>query len=184
MDQFWKISKKVFRRGSSIDIVMEGRPGRRRRVTTSAVKRFHSEHVDLRHSMADESSQHASSADFGLAKLPDHARSLYALVGQENVSSASSVTKWSCRAKQLNRVTACLPTGADFLKSFSPLLLDAFHALWDLYFRTRDNVQPAPTRKLYVPLSPAEALHLFPIITLIETSPTKADSFEDRCRTT
>lgn len=65
-----KVSK-VIQRGRSLKVVIESRQVRRCRwVATSEVKRFHPGHIYLGYSMADDFSQHARSADCGLAKPP------------------------------------------------------------------------------------------------------------------
>lgn len=149
----WKVSK-VLRRCLSLEVAMEGRQRRRRRVATYAAMRLHPRRVGFRYSMADEYSQHTWSADLGHAKPPYDVRSLYILADRKKVSSSSGVTKWVYRERQfIVAISDCLAE-QDLLKSFVPLLLDLFHALWNLYYPIRDgSVACTSSETLHCPLA-------------------------------
>ena len=51
----------------------------------------------------------------------------------------------------------------EVLDSFTPLQLDVFHALWNLYHSSTSSTQIAPSRKTNPNLERARALKVFPI---------------------
>lgn len=118
--------------------------------------------------MADESSQQAWSPTFDLAKSPNDVKSLYILDDENKFSSSSGVTGWKYRGRQLNGVTFDCLTEKHVPTCFAPLQLDPLHALWNVYYPTRDNATRGPARKLSSPLWHAEAILSFPVSILIE----------------
>ena len=54
-------------------------------------------------------------------------------------------------------------TEVEFLDSFTPLQLDVFHALWNLYHPSEPSPQNTPSRKTNPHLERAQALQVFPI---------------------
>ena len=92
------------------------------------------------------------------------------LIDRKRVTYVGGRSGWKYRGKKPNGITTNWLTEEEVLKSFTPLQLDVFHALWNLYFLTRATAQLTSARKCPVPLSRAEALRFCPLGTLIEKS--------------
>ena len=74
----WKVTN-ILQKGLVVEVEMEGRKLRSRRVSPSGIKPFHVRPPDLRHPFADEFAQYAWPADYGLASSSVAATPLYTL---------------------------------------------------------------------------------------------------------
>ena len=157
----WTI-KTVLQQGLSVEVEMEGRHLRRRKVPTSLVKPFYSRPIDLRHPMADEFALQAWLADFGLLQRSTAARPLYTRMDRKEIPSNSDEVMWECRGKYQDGSESPWLPEEEVLDSFTPLQLDVFHAIWNLHqprITTTSTVSQRKTKHL----SREEALDLFPI---------------------
>ena len=70
---------------------------------------------------------------------------LYTLVDRSAVSSGDNSSKWNYKGKYLTGVVSDWITEKEALDSFTPLQLDGFHALWELYHdASGDASRPRP----------------------------------------
>ena len=141
---------------------MKGRQRRTRKVHTGLVKPFHVRPRDLRHPMADEFAQYAWSSNFAPAQPSVAARPLYTLVSRREVRIDSGTRKWGYKGRYQDGSESSWQPEVEVLDSFTPLQLDVFHALWNLYHPSTLNTQNAP-RKPNPHLERARALQVFPI---------------------
>ena len=161
----WKVMGVVLE-GLSVVIEMEGRATRSRTVSTASLKPFYTRPSDLRHPMEDEFAQLAWGADLGLGGLSTTAAPMYTLLDRRRVVSATGVARWEYRGRYLDGVASDWVSEAESLDSFTPLQLDTFHALWNLYDPSNERSRP-PTpdkgAKRRPALTKSEALRRFPI---------------------
>ena len=159
-----------------VDVVFEGLSGHRdggprsRTVSTCSLKPFYTRPSDLRHPMEDEFAQMAWGADLGLEQQSPTAAPMYTLLDRRRVVSAKGVARWEYRGRYLDGVASNSVSETESLDSFTPLQLDTFHALWNLYVPSSERSHPAapdePANKRPA-LSRKEALSRFPIGTKI-----------------
>ena len=142
---------------------MKGRQLRTRKVHTGLIKPFHVRTRDLRHPMADEFAQYAWSSDFAPTQLSVAARPLYTLISRREVCTDSGSRKWEYKGRYQEGSESPWLTEVEVLDSFTPLQLDVFHALWNLYHPSTPSTQNAPSRKTNPHLERARALQVFPI---------------------
>ena len=69
---------------------------------------------------------------FGLKGDTVAAVTVYMLMGRRTIVSASGVARWQYRGKRLDGVSSDQVAQSEALHSFTPLQLDAFHAIWSL----------------------------------------------------
>ena len=166
----WKVVEVVLE-GLSVVIEMEGRAVRSRTVSTASLKPFYTRPSDLRHPMEDEFAQLAWGADLGLGEPSTTAAPMYTLLDRRRVVSATGVVRWEYRGRYLDGVASDWVSETESLDSFTPLQLDTFHALWNLYDPSSERSRPlAPDggAKKRPALSRSEALRRFPIGTRVE----------------
>ena len=158
----WRV-KEVLQEGLMLEVEMQGRQLRRRKVSTAAVKPFYTRPENLRHPMADEFAQQAWTADLGLRQASVVARPLYSLMRRREVPSETARAKWEYKGKYQDGCESEWLTEPEVLQSFTPLQLDGFHALWNLYHpEETSETPPSPPQKLRR-LNRREALQVYPI---------------------
>jgi len=158
----WEV-KRVLQEGLSVEVEMQGRQLRRRRVPTSLIKPFHKRPTDLRHPMADEFALQVWTADIGLQQPSVTARPLYTLGERREVPVGEGRAKWEYRGKYQDGTESAWLSEPEVLNSFTPLQLDVFHALWNLYHPDPSpDTSVEPSQKLRR-LDRDEALQVYPI---------------------
>ena len=94
----WKVTN-ILQKGLVVEVEMEGRKLRSRRVSPSGIKPFHVRPPDLRHPFADEFAQYAWPADYGLASSSVAATPLYTLSDRRVIVTESGSKKWEYRGR-------------------------------------------------------------------------------------
>ena len=137
-----------------------GRSTRTRHAPPQGINPFHDRPPDLRHALADEFTQFAWSADFGLTTPHGSVvvKPLYTLCDRQNVTSATGGPKWEYCGKYHNGKPSQWMAKTEILSSFNRLQLDVFHALWNLNNPHRPQVQQNSSRKRSQPLAREDAL--------------------------
>ena len=116
-----------------------------RRVAASHIKPSHLRPSPLRHNIGDEYAHFAWGPDLGLGTASTLASPLYTLVDRCTVQLPNGSWEWRYRGRYLNGSLSGLITESECLDSFSPMQLDVFHALRELYQPPRHR--PRPTAK-------------------------------------
>jgi len=158
----WRVTE-VVRAGISVQVTMRGRKQRTRTVSVADVKPFHVRPLTLRHSLADEFAQYAWGPDF---KMPSHgidSATFDSIVSCRGSISPSGTARWEYKGKSREGVESGWLTESEMLKSFTPLQLDGFIALWHLYNQQSTSDTAPVSVKPRAPLSRREALTRFPI---------------------
>ena len=96
----------------------------------------------------------------------------YTLLERRRVVSATGVARWEYRGRYLDGVASEWVLEAESLDSFTPLRLDTFHALWNLYDPSSERSRPVARddgARRRPALSRKEALRRFPIGTRSST---------------
>ena len=75
----------------------------------------------------------------------------------------SGTRKWAYKGRYQDRSESSWLSEVDVLDSFTPLQLDVFHTLWNLYYPSTPSTQLAPSRKTNSHLERVRALQVFPI---------------------
>ena len=114
----WKVVKVVLKVLNAV-IEMEGRKTRTGAVSMTSLKPFYTEQI-------------AWGSGFGLKGDTVAAVTVYMLMGRRTIVSASGVARWQYRGKRLDGVSSDQVAQSEALHSFTPLQLDAFHAIWSL----------------------------------------------------
>ena len=157
----WKVSA-VLQQGLSVQVSMRGRRQRDRRVSLADVKPFHTRPLSLRHSLADEFSQRAWTADFGLPEGQETSP-FDSIAACRRVTRPTGAGGWEFRGRRADGGESEWLSESKMLESFTPLQLDVFVALWHLYLPNATHDPPPLPPKSGAPLSRLEALKLFPI---------------------
>ena len=159
----WKVTG-VIQPGLSVEVMMHGRKKRSRRVSTADVKPFHLRALSFRHSLAEEFAQYAWGPDFKLPAGAKESLGLVTIADCRRVQPASGMrTIWEYKGKSGNGVVSDWLSEETMRRSFTPLQLDCFVALWHLYFPQLANASVPNSVQSRAPLSRAQALHAFPI---------------------
>ena len=137
----WKVVE-VLIQGFSAVIETESGAKRSNMASTSSLKPLYTRISDLRHSMEDDFEQMASRAELELGEHSTIAAPIYTLLDRRRVVSASGVARWEYRGRYLDEVASEWVSEAESLGSFTPLQLDTFHALWNLYEPSSERNQP------------------------------------------
>ena len=118
-------------------VTLQGRRERVRCAAASHIKPYHLRPPSLRHNFGDEYAHFAWGPDLGLAAASTLASPIYTLVDHCPIQLPNGSWEWRYRGRYLNDSLSGFITESECLDSFSPLQLDVFHALWELY-------QPSP----------------------------------------
>ena len=158
----WKVTE-VVQAGISIQVTMRGRKQRTRTVSVADVKPFHLRPLTLRHSLADEFAQYAWGPDFKVSLHAVDSASFDSLVSCRRSISPLGSARWEYKGTSREGVESGWLAENEILKSFTPLQLDGFIALWHLYNQQSTNDSGPASVKHRAPLSRREALTRFPI---------------------
>ncbi|CAB1096262.1 unnamed protein product [Ectocarpus sp. CCAP 1310/34] len=166
----WKVTEVIHDR-LSFAVQLKGRRIRRRKVAAPDFKPYHGRPQDLRLSFEDEFAYVMWSADLGLADISVVAVPLYTLVDRRAVRGADNAPTWTWEYQDHYQDGALSPwpTEEEVGDSFSPLQLDVFHALYELFYGENGAPRPAgpPTRGEREVASREQALQLFPVGTQV-----------------
>ena len=111
----------------------------------------------------DEFAQFAWTSDLGLKSPSTVANPFYTLVDRRRITSSTGVESWEYRGRYQRGTDSRWVSEVEALDSFTPLQLDVFHALWNLYQPVPDVSTPPPSKKRCPTLLRSTALELFPI---------------------
>ena len=127
----WKVVS-ISRHGSSLVVNLSGRRIRRRTVSVANVKPFNLRPADLRHELEDEFAHAAWGPDFVLAEVSTVASPVYILLDRKAVQGKGDAWAWEYRGRCQNGTKPHWLT-AEAKDSLTPLQLDVFHAVWEVY---------------------------------------------------
>ena len=155
----WTVTA-VITPGLCFRVVLNGRQERVRRAAASHIKPYHVRPPRLRHDFGDEYAHFAWGPDLGLAADSTIASPLYTLVDRFSVGHVNGTSEWKYRRRYLNGSESHWLTESECLNSFTPLQLDVFHALWELYHPPdyRPRPQPKVSRSERFAADPREGL--------------------------
>ena len=124
-------------------VTLQGRWERVRRAAASHSKPYHLRPLSLRHGFGDEYAHFAWGPDLWLAAASILASPIYTLVDCCPIQLPKGSWEWRYRGRYLNGPLSGFITEIECLDSFSPLQLDVFHALWELYEPSHHRPRPA-----------------------------------------
>ena len=164
----WTVAA-VITPGVCYRVTLQGRRERVRRAAASHIKPHHLRPPVLRRNFGDEYAHFAWGLDLGLGAASTLASPLYALVDGCTIQLPNGFWEWSYHGRYLNGSLSGLITGSECLNSFSPMQLDVFHALWELYQPPRHRARPAAesTSSECLTANRAQALLEVPIGTVV-----------------
>ena len=147
-------------------------PGRRERVWRAAashIKPYPLRPPPLRHDFGDEYAHFAWGHDLGLGAASTLAPLLYILVGRCTIQLPNGSWEWIYRGRYVNDSLSGFTTKSECLDSFSPMQLDVFHVLWELYQPPHHRPRPAvkSTSSERLAANQAHALLEVPIGTVV-----------------
>ena len=122
---------------------LKGRRERVRCVTASHIMPYHLRPPSLRHDFRDEYAHFALDPDLGLATASTLASPIYTLMDRCPIQLPNESWEWRYRGRYLNGSLSGFITESEWLDSFSPLQLDVFHALWELFQSSHHRPRPA-----------------------------------------
>ena len=128
----WEFSA-IITPGLCCHVVLNGRQVRETRAAASHIKPFHVRPSWLRHGFGDEYAHFAWDADLGLAAPSTMAPPLYTLVDRQASAKKGGARRWEYKGRFLNGTESGWATEEHALVSFTPMQLDVFHAMWELY---------------------------------------------------
>ncbi|CAB1102956.1 unnamed protein product [Ectocarpus sp. CCAP 1310/34] len=132
----------------SFAVQLDGRRVRQRKVTATDVKPYHPRDDHLRLPFEDEYAHLVWSADLGLADTSVVAVPLYTLVDRRVAHGAGNTAAWTWEYQGRFQDGTLSPwmDEDEASDNFSPLQLDAFHALYEDYHGTPNQDLPARLR--------------------------------------
>ena len=144
----WKVVSTVTP-GLCYRVVLKGRQIRERRASAAHMKPFYVRPANLRHDFEDEYAHFAWGADLGLAEPSTVASPMYTLLDRRAVREQTGAWKWEYRGRYLNGSESDWVSETEASDSFTPLQLDVFHAMWELYKGTSSGARPpiSPSRQ-------------------------------------
>ena len=162
--------------------------GRRERVRCAAashIKPYHLRPPQLRHDFGDEYAQFAWGPDLGLAAASTLASPIYTLVDRCPIQFPNGSWAWRYRGRYLNGSLSGFITEGKCLDSFSPIQLDVFRALWELYKPSHHRPQPTAksTSSDRLAANRGHALLEVPVGTVVWRDFTDRQGRIQRCRT-
>ena len=114
-------------------VTLQGRRERVWRAAASHIKPYRLRPPSLRHDFGDEYAHFAWGPYLGLATASTLSSPIYNLVDHWPIQLPNESSEWRYPGRYLNDSLSGFITESDCLDSFSPLQLDVFHALWELY---------------------------------------------------
>ena len=124
-------------------VTLQARRERVRRATASHIKPHHLRPPVLRYNFGDEYAHFVWGPDLELGAALTLASPLYTLVDRCTIQLPNGFWEWRYRGRYLNGSLSGSVTGSGCLDSFSPMQLDIFHALWELYQPPLHRTRPA-----------------------------------------
>ena len=156
-----------------------------RRAAASHIKLYNLRPPSLRHDYGDEYAHFAWDPDLGLDAASTLASPLYTLVDRCAVQLPNRSWGWRYHGHYLNGSPSGFITESECLDSFSPMQLDVFHALWELYQppRHRPRLAAKSTSSERLAANRAHALLEIPVGTVVWRDFTDQHGRIQRCRT-
>ena len=165
-------------------VTLQGRRERVQRAAASRIKPYHLRSPPPRHDFSDESAHFAWDPDLGLGATSTLASPLYTLVDRYTIQLPNGSWEWRYRGRYLNGSLSGFITESKCLDSFSPMQLDVFHALWELYqlprHRPRPDAESTSSKRLAA--NRAHALLEVPVGTVVWWDFTDQQGRIQRCR--
>ena len=166
-------------------VTLQGRRERVRRAAASHIKPYYLRPSSLRHDFGDEYAHFAWGPDLGLVTDSTLASLLYTLVDRCTIQLPNGSWELRYRGRYLSGSLSRFITESECLDSFSPMQLDVFHALWELYqppcHRPRPAAKPSSSKRLAA--NRAHALLEVPIGAVVWRDFTDPQERIQRCRT-
>ena len=180
----WTVTA-VITPGLCYRVTLQGRRERVRRTAASHIKPYYLRPLSLRHDFGDEYAHFAWGPDLGLVADSTLASPLYTLVDRCTIQSPNGSWEWRYRGRYLNGSLSGFISESECLNSFTPMQLDVFHALWELYQHPRHRPRPAGqlSRGEHLAANRAQALLEVPIGTVVWRDFTDQQVWTHRCRT-
>ena len=138
----WTVTA-VITPGLRYRVTLQGRRERVRQTAASHIKPYYLRLLSLRHDFGDEYAHFAWEPDLGLVADSTLASPLYTLVDRCTIQLPKRSWEWRYRGRYLNGSLSGFITECECLDSFSPMQLDVFHALWELYQHPCPRPRPA-----------------------------------------
>ena len=138
----WTVTA-VITPGLCYRVTLQGRRERVRRAAASHIKPYHLRPPSLRHDFGEEYAHFAWGPDVGLGAASTLASPLYTLVDHCMIQLPNGSWEWRYRGRYLSASLSGFITESECLDSFSPMQLDVFHALWELYQAPCHRPRPA-----------------------------------------
>ena len=180
----WTVTA-VITPGLCYRVTLQGRRERVRRAAASHLKPYHLRPQSLRHDFGDEYAHFAWGPDLGLMADSTLASPLYTLVDRCTIQFPNGSWEWRYRGRYLNGSLSGFISESECLDSFTPMQLDVFHALWELYQHPCHRPRPAGQlpRGEHLAANRAQALLEVPIGTVVWRDFTDQQGRTQRCRT-
>ena len=180
----WTVTA-VITPGLCFRVVLNGRQERVRRAAASHIKPYHIRPPQLRHDFGDEYAHFAWGPDLGLATDSTIASPLYTLIDRFSVRHANGTCEWKYRGRYLNGSESDWLSESECLDSFTPLQLDVFHALWEVYHPPDYRPRPSPriSRSERFAADREKALSDHPVGTVVWRDFANQEGRVQRCRT-
>ena len=166
-------------------VTLQGRRERVRRAAASHIKPYHLRPPSLRHDFDDEYAHFAWGPDLVFGAASTLASPLYTLVDRCTIQLPNGSWEWRYRGRYLNGSLSGFITESECLGSFSPMKLDVFHALWELYQPPHHRSRPAAksTSSEHLAANRAHVLLEVPIGTVVWRDFTDQQGRIEHCRT-
>ena len=180
----WTVTS-VITPGLCYRVTLQGRRERVRRAAASHIKPYYLRPPPLRHDFGDEYAHFAWDPDLGLGAASTLASPLYTLGDRCMIQLPNGFWERRYRRRYLNDSLSGFITENEWLDRLSPIQLEAFHALWELYQSPRHQRRPAvkATNSERLATNRAHALLKAPIGTLVWRDFTDRQGKIQRCRT-
>ena len=180
----WTVTA-VITPGLCYRVTLQGRRERVRRAAASHIKPYHVRPLPLRHDFSDDCAHFAWGPDLGLGAASTLASPLYTLVDRCTVQLPNGSWERRYRGRYLNGSLSGFITESECLDSFSPMQLDVFHALLELYQPQRHRPQLAAksTSSERLAANRAHALLEVPVGSVVWRDFTDQQGRIQRCRT-
>ena len=166
----WEVINVIHDR-VSFTVQLNGRRIRQRKVAASDLKPYHARPQHLRLPFEDEYAHLVWSADLGLVDTAVVGVPLYTLVDRRVVHRSGTTLAWTWRyqGRYQDSALSSWITEDEAGDNLSPLQLDVFHALYEIYHDADATPRPTgpPTRGVREVASREQALLLFPIGTQV-----------------
>ena len=164
----WAVTA-VITPGLCYRVTLQRRRERARRAAASHIKPYHLRPPPLRHDFGDEYAHFAWGPDLRLGAASTLASPLYTLVDRCTIQLPNASWEWRYRGRCLKGSLSGFITEKERLDNFSPMQLDVFHALWELYqpFRHRLRLATKSTSSERLAANRAHALLEVPVGTVV-----------------